>query len=589
MLPLLLGATLLAQALDTVTPRLRYVATVRQYGPVGYRDPLGAISPDGAWLATASETRVRLGRIGGGAMTQLGSSDEQITDLAWLPESRHLAVRSRTFDHSRARWVLYDVRSGASTPLWPERAVIRGMRENDTIVVHVDPADLIQLTWSPSGDSVAGIARGPEGSALWVVRADGGGARVRARTWRLSFPAWRAGGQGIACLSLQGRRQRLDFDCGTAAADSLEAYGPIAFTAQRHTVYYASPNSLGTLDLRRRVLGGGSDQRMTAFTRDAYAPSISRDGRVLFKTQDYRVFIADAPAEGGASRPLTTFQSETPTWSPDGRWIGVTFGTWRRVIDDLHYPDIAQDLGIIPVQDTPVAAPATVFRASPSEDQGMAWSPNGRWIAFHSHADGTDDVYLQPADRSSPPRLVSEHLYETGWARWSPDGRWIVFPSEEPSGGASHGLLSVVGVDPETGQITTPRQRVRLDGFAGGVLQAEWSSDSRQLVFDGITALGHKGLYVVARGGGRPRRIHQYLSDQVTSGISASPDFRWIAFVAPGPDGHFQVYRVPVTGGVAQQLTFDPTDKTQPAYAPDGRRIAFTVFGYEVQFWLLTL
>jgi Tol biopolymer transport system component len=47
------------------------------------------------------------------------------------------------------------------------------------------------------------------------------------------------------------------------------------------------------------------------------------------------------------------------------------------------------------------------------------------------------------------------------------------------------------------------------------------------------------------------------------------------------------VFRVPSSGGTAQQVTFDPSNKTHPAYAPDGTRIAFTVWQYEAQFWLL--
>jgi hypothetical protein len=34
--------------------RLRFVVEARQLGPVGYRDPVGVMSPDGQWLAYAS-------------------------------------------------------------------------------------------------------------------------------------------------------------------------------------------------------------------------------------------------------------------------------------------------------------------------------------------------------------------------------------------------------------------------------------------------------------------------------------------------------------------------------------------------------
>ena len=57
--------------------------------------------------------------------------------------------------------------------------------------------------------------------------------------------------------------------------------------------------------------------------------------------------------------------------------------------------------------------------------------------------------------------------------------------------------------------------------------------------------------------------------------------------MAPGPEGHFQVFRVPTAGGEPAQVTSDPTDKTQPSVAPDGRSIAFTVVTYATRFWLM--
>ena len=124
-----------------------------------------------------------------------------------------------------------------------------------------------------------------------------------------------------------------------------------------------------------------------------------------------------------------------------------------------------------------------------------------------------------------------------------------------------------------------------LTGFPHDALQAEWASPGDRIAFEAAEGAGQKALYTVPRTGGRPQRIHEWESDQVHSGIAVSPDFRWVAFVAPAADQRFQIFRVPLTGGRAEQLTVDPTSKTQPAYSPTGYRLAFTVFSYQAHFF----
>ncbi|MDE2881958.1 MAG: hypothetical protein OXP70_08915, partial [Acidobacteriota bacterium] len=222
-------------------------------------------------------------------------------------------------------------------------------------------------------------------------------------------------------------------------------------------------------------MSGGRRTRLSGFARDAYAPSVGAGGEVVFKSQDYRVFLATASAAGGPSEPLTAFQSETPTWSPDGSEIAFTFGSWRHVTDDIHYPDIAQHLGTVTASvETPHREPQRVVRQSYSEDQGMQWSPNGRWIVFHTHEE-SDDIWLMAADGTGA-HQISEDGHETGWARWSPDSRFVVFTSyRRDASGARHGGLYVIGVDQETGNVTVPQQQVPLEGFREDVIQAEWA------------------------------------------------------------------------------------------------------------------
>ena len=84
----------------------------------------------------------------------------------------------------------------------------------------------------------------------------------------------------------------------------------------------------------------------------------------------------------------------------------------------------------------------------------MAWSPNGRWMALHSHREQSDDIWLRPADGHAPDRRVSflGRGAEVGWPRWSPDGRWVLYDGASPTTGKS--ALFVIGIDQNSGTVT---------------------------------------------------------------------------------------------------------------------------------------
>jgi len=252
------------------------------------------------------------------------------------------------------------------------------------------------------------------------------------------------------------------------------------------------------------------------------------------------------------------------------------------------YPDIAQDIGIV-AADPPAPAERVerVVDDSPSEDQSLHWSPNGKWIAYHSHQDLGDDVYLVPADRSRPARRITSfgRGFETGWPRWSPDGKWLAFDADSRDS-SHHSVIYVIGVDQESGAVTSPEHELGFDGFTGDAVHAEWLPDSRGLAVLADESVDRHLILLSTRDGGAARALHRWSSEHLFSGLGVSPDGKYVAFVAPA-GGYFQLFRIPLGGGSPAQLTFDPSNKTQPAYAPDGRRIALTVWEYSVQFWKL--
>ena len=546
---------------------LRFVTTAQQDGPVAYRDPVGALSPDGKWIAYAGRGRLlRVHPIEGGAVQTLSTGERDVRYVTWMTDSRRIVTHERVFDRSTQPWHTYDRETGAHEPLWPEH----------------DLTDVQHLTWSPTGDEVAGVRQTASGSQVTVWDSDGELLRRYATAPSLSFPAWHADGERLACVSRDEETSWLRVECAEPTTET-EAYGPLGVS--REAVLFGRPADDGFLELWARSIADGSMRRVSAFDRDTYAPSVA-DDTVLFKTQDYRVFVAVAPAGGGPSRPVTRFQSETPSWNWDSDRLAFTFGGWRHVVDDAQYPDIDQHLGTVRfLPGTTYDAPEVVVRQSYSEDQSLHWSPNGRWIAFHTHT-GSDDIWLMPADGSGEAVQISEDGHETGWPRWSPAGDTVLYPSyHHDANGARHAQLYTIGVDQESGVVTRPQRVVTLDGYEDDVIQSDWANNGQDIVFESSPGFGRKELYVVNADGGTPRAFHQWESNQVHSGISVSHDSQWVAYIGPASDGHYQVFRVPLGGGEPEQLTFDPTDKTQPAYSPDGEWVAFTVFHYSVHFW----
>jgi len=577
----------LASCADTPRPTTAsLVATIRQAGPVGYRDPIGVISPDGRRLATVIPHELLVHDLQSGVARSLPLGGERILHLAWRGD-RDLVLGQ---PDSGVVWWIYEVDRGARRPLWPS-----GAQLTDSAGQSVEPSALRDLSWSADFGRGVGVELRPDGSRLWTFDANGLAIAARSFTARLGYPAWMPDGR-IACLAVLDGRQRLTLPCGEtvpAGLENHEAYGPIASSPDGREVFVALAGDSGFVRVWAWNLTSGKGRIVAARERDTYTPSVSRDGTLLYKDQDYWTEVMVMPSDGGTGVQRTSFQGETPSWDPTGTQIGITYGTWRRVSDDFRYPDIAQDAGIIAADGTaPASSVDQVVQSSESEDQGLTWSPNRRWIAFHSHQQNSDDIWLRPADRPGPPTRISflGRGAEVGWPRWSPDGRWVVFDGDAGTGAGRRSMVWIVGVDQNTGRVTEPAHPVPITGLTDPVVHAEWLGGSDEIVYSTTRSPTRHTLYRVARTGGVPRVIHEYTSPQRVDGFGVDPGGRWLVFPAPDPNGRLQLFRVATDGGGhALPLTSDSTDKTQPSVSPDGRKIAYTSWRYLARFWTLKL
>ena len=555
---------------------LHWVATAHQQGIVGYRDPAVAIAPGGRLVAYSEGRMLRVAPVDGGVDVSSARGDGQIRHLTWIDDRRVVFEDGG----AAARWQLHEV-GGGTRPLWPS-ATLEGSGATSGMTLAAN--QLRQLSASPDGAWIAGIVAGRDGPELWRVRLDGQELwRTAITAGRPSWPAW-ASPTEIACVLSTAAGDGVSSPCGSAplaTAPALAVSGPIAFSPDGGTIYTAAANARGFVDLWRVTRSSGAAVPMTSTARDSYGPTVARDGTVVYKTQEYRTHLGEW--HDGVVRPLTTFQSETAWWHPTKPLVSTTYGTWRRQIDDAKYPDIAQDVGVVDLAGPlPADRPSEVVAHSDSEDQGMAWSPNGKWIAFHSHREMSDDLWLRPTDGSQPDRRITMlgRGAEVGWPRWAPDGKTLLLDGTTKTG---ESVLFTLGLDQETGQATSALKPLGAVGFE--ITHGEWLPDGQRVVAIAKEGPGRHAVLLMPVAGGAAQVLHRFATEHDFPGVSVSPDGSAFTFVAPGSNGFYQLFRRALAGGPVQQLTSDATNKTQPAWSPDGTRLAFTAWSYDASIW----
>jgi hypothetical protein len=255
------------------------IATVRQFGPVGYRDPIGVISPDGRWLATAAQQVLQVRTLPDGEARDLEAGIGRINILRWTDDGA-LAIAQAG---ESVTWWRYDVASGARAPLWAAGTSVRDTTSSRTVI-----ADrFADVAWSRDGRLLALEAAG-DSTYAWTIGPRSAAGTSRSFAGRLSFPAWLPDGR-VACLTLRDGAQRITLPCGEgvlAGTEAMDAFGPIAASPDGALLYAGIANEKGFLDLWEWRVADGTGHIISSMGRDTYAPSVADDGTLLFRRQE---------------------------------------------------------------------------------------------------------------------------------------------------------------------------------------------------------------------------------------------------------------------------------------------------------------
>ena len=200
------------------------------------------------------------------------------------------------------------------------------------------------------------------------------------------------------------------------------------------------------------------------------------------------------------------FLKQRPAWSPDGRWLlftrvtsdslylyklDSTTGEQTRVtenkipeFDAVWSPDqqrIAFSLDTLSGQQgdvnvviskidgtdlQPFAGPGDKL----SHEEGAAYSPDGKWLAFTSTREGNQELFVKRLDGQQELRLTSDPCLDAHPC-WSPDGTRIAFATDR------WGDLELAVINADGSQL------IRLTESAGLDDEPSWSPDGKRLAF----------------------------------------------------------------------------------------------------------
>jgi eukaryotic-like serine/threonine-protein kinase len=452
-------------------------------------------------------------------VTSFNLQNMQVTSLTENGKAANLAISPD------GRYVAWIVREGEKESLWVRQVATA----TDVQVLAPEPAPVQSLSFSP------------DGNYLYFVRSD-------KSTFNYSY-LYRMASLGGAATQLVR-----DVDFGpTFSPDGKQiAYLRGAPEKDVWTVMIAAPDGSGERQL--------AALRAVISSNFVASPAWAPDGKTiavplwdltggphaalqLISVADGKVRTLYTPEAGSLLGP--------PVWLPDGDGLLITLrnGTpgSRGQIQYVSYPG-----GEIRRFTNDLTDYSTCC---------LGLTHDGKTLAVMQN-NPTADLWVANAGALDSAQQVSSGETHT-FAGWTADGKILTSSAD------GHVLTVVPGSSPA--HLSLRQTPVSLPVACG---------DGRYLVYVSRAGTAIDLWRVDAADGGNPFQITKTGTVQASNtGLSCSPDGKWVAFAGQNPDGGGgAAWRVPIDGGSVTKL-IDNLDRPRVAISPDGKMIAVHLWG----------
>lgn len=308
-----------------------------------------------------------------------------------------------------------------------------------------------------------------------------------------------------------------------------------------NTIYFTSDRGAEhRLNIYSYDLGSKQIEQITHFTDfDVMWPSLGGDN-IIFENGGY-LYVLDL--NGGQPKKLSiTLPGERDLAMK--RWENVS-----KLVTDF---DIAPDgkRAVIAARGDVYTVPAkegsirNLTQSSGIRDQKVAWSPDGRWIAYVSDRTGEDEIYITPQDGMGNIDLGKEA--ET---------------KDKDAAAKEAAAAKQRGKDKEQ-QITS--------GHKGFMFAPQWSADSKKLAW----ADQKLKLWYVDINDKKPVEVDHGQYAEITN-YSWSPDSKWLVYDKQQQSTISVVYLYSLVDKKITAVTSDLANSYGSTFDPDGNYLYF--------------